>query len=217
MLFVRPATRDDAADIARIDVETWRTSYAGILPDKVLLGLTTGRLAGEWQSQLSRRPDDVRVAEWTGAGVIGFGSCGPIRNSVEGLAGEVHTLYVMPVEGSIAVVHLLIDNDAKPVDVVVGRPTGALRIVARDDEGKLSQGAVILRLNGDLIPLDMVGRRYEMAPGFDAAGERVLERLPPGAYEVWVVLGYGPLPAQPGARAGISAGEERVQVTVPKP
>jgi ribosomal protein S18 acetylase RimI-like enzyme len=96
MLFVRPATRDDAADIARIDVETWRTSYAGILPDRVLLGLTTGRLASEWQSQLSHRPDDVRVAEWTGAGVIGFGSCGPIRNSVEGLAGEVHTLYVSP-------------------------------------------------------------------------------------------------------------------------
>ena len=80
MLFVRPATRDDAGDIARIDVETWRTSYAGILPDKVLLGLTNGRLAGEWQSQLSHRPDDVRVAEWTGAGVIGFGSCGAIRN-----------------------------------------------------------------------------------------------------------------------------------------
>src|ERR1043165_1217950 len=136
---------------------------------------------------------------------------------VRGRKGEVHTLYVMPVEGAIAVVQLPIDNDAKPVEVVVGRPTGALRIVARDDEGKPSQGAVILRLNGDLIPLDIVGRRYEMAPGFDAAGERVLERLPPGAYEVWVVRGYGPLPAQPGARVGISAGEERVQVTVPKP
>ena len=96
MLFVRPATRDDAADIARIDVETWRSSYAGILPDKVLLNLTPGRLAGEWQSQLVHRPDDVRVAEWTGAGVIGFGSCGTIRHPVDGLAGEVHTLYVSP-------------------------------------------------------------------------------------------------------------------------
>ncbi|HLJ21319.1 MAG TPA: N-acetyltransferase [Stellaceae bacterium] len=96
MLFVRPATRDDAADIARIDVDTWRASYAGILPDKVLLNLTAVRLAGDWQAQLAHRPDDVRVAEWTGAGVIGFGSCGIIRNPVEGLAGEVHTLYVSP-------------------------------------------------------------------------------------------------------------------------
>ncbi|MGH7125867.1 MAG: GNAT family N-acetyltransferase [Stellaceae bacterium] len=96
MLFVRPASRDDAADIARIDVETWRTAYAGILPDKVLLGLTAGRVAVDWQSQLVHRPDDVRVAEWTGAGVIGFGSCGAIRHAVEGLAGEVHTLYVSP-------------------------------------------------------------------------------------------------------------------------
>src|SRR5258708_32219402 len=87
MLFVRPATRDDAADIARIDVETWRTSYAGILPDKVLLGLTTGRLAREWQSQLSHRPDDVRGAERPRAGVIAFGRCAPIPNPAEGHAG----------------------------------------------------------------------------------------------------------------------------------
>ncbi|HTS92131.1 MAG TPA: GNAT family N-acetyltransferase [Stellaceae bacterium] len=94
MLFVRPAIREDAAEIARIDVETWRSAYAGILPDKVLLGLGRDRLRSDWQSQLAHRPDDVRVAEWTGAGVVGFGSCGPARQPIEGLSGEVHTLYV---------------------------------------------------------------------------------------------------------------------------
>jgi ribosomal protein S18 acetylase RimI-like enzyme len=96
MLFVRPATREDAAEIARIDVETWRAAYAGILPDKVLLGLAPQRLASEWLAQLSHRPDDIRIAEWTGVGLVGFGSCGAVRHPVEGLAGEVHTLYVMP-------------------------------------------------------------------------------------------------------------------------
>ena len=33
---VRPATVDDAADIARIHVESWRTAYAGIYDEHVL-------------------------------------------------------------------------------------------------------------------------------------------------------------------------------------
>ena len=137
--------------------------------------------------------------------------------TIRGKNGEVHTLYVMPVEGLIAVVHLPIGaKEAKPVEAVVGRPSGALRIVAADPEGKPAGGGVILRLNGDLIPLEIVTRRYGPTAGFDAAGERVLDRLPPGAYEVWLVRTRGPLPAQPSARVGISSGEERVAITVPK-
>jgi len=96
MLFVRPASRADAGDIARIDVETWRTAYPGILPDKVLLGLTPSRLTAEWEAQLVHRPQDVRIAEWTGAGIVGFGSCGAARTAVAELTGEVNTLYVTP-------------------------------------------------------------------------------------------------------------------------
>jgi ribosomal protein S18 acetylase RimI-like enzyme len=96
MLFVRPATRADAGEIARIDVETWRTAYPGILPDRVLLGLTPARLAVEWAAQLGHRPEDVRVAEWSGAGVVGFGSCGAARMPIGEFSGEVNTLYVAP-------------------------------------------------------------------------------------------------------------------------
>jgi ribosomal protein S18 acetylase RimI-like enzyme len=96
MLFVRPATRADAGEIARIDVETWRMAYPGILPDKVLLELTPARIAAEWAAQLGHRPEDVRVAEWSGAGIVGFGSCGTARLPVAELSGEVNTLYVAP-------------------------------------------------------------------------------------------------------------------------
>jgi len=96
MLFVRPAAQADASEIARVDVETWRNAYPGILPDKVLLALTPARLAAEWEAQLAHRPEDVRVAEWTGAGIIGFGSCGAARMPITGLQGEVNTLYVAP-------------------------------------------------------------------------------------------------------------------------
>lgn len=134
---------------------------------------------------------------------------------IHGRNGEAHTLYVMPVEGSIAVVHLTIGGEAKPVEAIVGRPAGALRIAAVDAEGKPSSGGIVLRYNGELIPVEIVGRRYETNTGFDAAGERVLDRLPAGTYEVWVVRDWA-LPPEPGARAGISAGETRVRVVVPK-
>lgn len=135
---------------------------------------------------------------------------------IRGKKGEMHTLYVLPAEGSIAVVHLPIgDSDAKPVDAVVGRPAGALRVVGVDPDGKPALGAVVLRYNGDFIPPDIVMRRYG-GPG-GALGERLLDRLPAGMYEVWLSRQWT-LPTQPAmARVGISTGEERVQITVPKP
>jgi len=33
MLRIRAATPDDAAAIARVQVETWRAAYVGIVPD----------------------------------------------------------------------------------------------------------------------------------------------------------------------------------------
>lgn len=96
MLRVRLPTRDDIAAIARIDVEAWRAAYPGILPDRVLVGLSPKRLALQWEHHVRRRPVDVRVAEWTGAGVVGFGDCGAARAALEGFGGEIYTLYVEP-------------------------------------------------------------------------------------------------------------------------
>jgi hypothetical protein len=134
---------------------------------------------------------------------------------IRGKKGEAHTLYVMPAEGSIAVMHLTISGDeARPVETVVGRPAGALRVVMVGSDGKPSVGAVVLRYNGEIIPASMIGRRY--GP-YTTVGERLLDRLPAGSYDVWVLTQRGLLPPQPNARVGISSGEERVQITVPKP
>jgi Carboxypeptidase regulatory-like domain len=123
---------------------------------------------------------------------------------IRGVGGEVHTLYVLPKEGSIAVVHLPIGGkDAKPVEAIVGRPAGALRIMATFSDGTPFAGDVFLRFNGELIPPNIV-KRY----GF-------LEHLPAGMYEVGVMPWSGP-PKEPGVRVRISSGEERVQITVPK-
>ena len=56
MIRLRPAKVADARAIARIHVETWRTTYAGILPDSTLVGMTVDGKAAGWR----RNPD----AKW---------------------------------------------------------------------------------------------------------------------------------------------------------
>jgi hypothetical protein len=47
----QPASRacpDDAEAIARVHVDSWRTTYQGILPDEVLAGLSVERRRAFW-------------------------------------------------------------------------------------------------------------------------------------------------------------------------
>jgi ribosomal protein S18 acetylase RimI-like enzyme len=93
---VRPAIMADAAAIARIDVECWRSTYAGILPDRLLLGLAESERRRSWVNEAARRPGDLLVATDTQGRVLGFGNCGRARDGDERFAGEVFTLYVAP-------------------------------------------------------------------------------------------------------------------------
>jgi ribosomal protein S18 acetylase RimI-like enzyme len=95
MVTVREAVGEDAGAIAAIDVETWRTTYAGILADRLLLGLNERSRAAAWARTIRREPGDVLVAA-DGQRVLGFGSCG--RQPMPDLkyAGEIFTLYVQP-------------------------------------------------------------------------------------------------------------------------
>ena len=94
---VRPARPPDAAAIACVHVDTWRSSYPGIVPKEYLVGMTEARQAVQWDAMLRRLspPEAVLVAEAQDAHdtlVVGFGSCGQARAGP--YAGEIYTLYV---------------------------------------------------------------------------------------------------------------------------
>ena len=92
---IRPARASDARGIARLDVETWRTTYAGMLSTPYLVGLSERRREAGWRSVIAHEPRDVRVAMNAAGDILGFGSCGPNRAD-RSFAGEVFTLYVAP-------------------------------------------------------------------------------------------------------------------------
>lgn len=92
---IRAARPGDARGIARLDVETWRATYAGILATPFLVGLSAQRREVGWATVIEREPRDVRVAVDSDGNIVGFGSCGRNRENAE-FAGEVFTLYVAP-------------------------------------------------------------------------------------------------------------------------
>ena len=103
-LKVRRATSDDASEIARVHVETWRNAYAGMVSESYLVGMTVAGQAFQWRRTVHRRDQVVLVAEASGAnpripaarGIVGFGSGGPSRHPNLGPGAEVYTLYVLP-------------------------------------------------------------------------------------------------------------------------
>jgi ribosomal protein S18 acetylase RimI-like enzyme len=104
MIRIRRAAKADAAAIGRVHVETWQAAYAGMLPDAMLAGMSDVRQSSYWSRLLSdpREARGVFVADDRDRGVVGFGSCGPVRDPPEGLngtetrVGEIYTLYVEP-------------------------------------------------------------------------------------------------------------------------
>ena len=98
MVRIRPARLSDASAIADIQVETWRDTYAGLIPDRTLLGLSRMCHIENWRRILrDMRADTItRVAEGADACVVGFANGGRARPTNLPYDGEVYTLYVLP-------------------------------------------------------------------------------------------------------------------------
>jgi ribosomal protein S18 acetylase RimI-like enzyme len=96
-LHVRPASGPDAGAIAGVQARSWQAAYLGILPNEILVGFGEAQGIAFWQRILERLDDhdSVLVAEFERE-VVGFVSCGPIRDRIPGYSGEFYALYVLP-------------------------------------------------------------------------------------------------------------------------
>jgi ribosomal protein S18 acetylase RimI-like enzyme len=96
-LTVRVARPNDAAEVARIYIESWHDTYPAVLPRAMLCAMTPAGQTARWSSAIrSQRRENVLVAEDPSAGIVGMVSLGPSRDRNLGFDGEVYTLYVDP-------------------------------------------------------------------------------------------------------------------------
>jgi GNAT superfamily N-acetyltransferase len=89
------AVEDDAPDIARVQVESWRTTYAGIVPDAYLAAMDADQRAARWREIFAGGERLAFVAE-DESGVFGFVSGGKLREAMDGYdGGELFALYLL--------------------------------------------------------------------------------------------------------------------------
>jgi L-amino acid N-acyltransferase YncA len=93
MVSIRSAEVQDAAAIAHVHVQSWLTTYAGVVPAEYLASLNVAERIPLWQDWL-QRDLCVHVAELEGV-VVGFASGGPIREPLGEYKAEMYAIYLL--------------------------------------------------------------------------------------------------------------------------
>lgn len=92
----RVALAEDAGDIARVHVESWRTTYRGLLPDGFLAAMDVREYENRWSRTLrdSHQRSAVFVVEEQGR-IVGYASCGRERDGDRRYEGELYAIYLL--------------------------------------------------------------------------------------------------------------------------
>ena len=91
---VRPAEVADAAAIARVHVDSWRTTYRDLLSDEFLASLDASSYEERWRRILEDGSSGVYVAA-EGREIAGFASGGRERAGEQGYEGELYAIYLL--------------------------------------------------------------------------------------------------------------------------
>jgi ribosomal protein S18 acetylase RimI-like enzyme len=94
---IRAAYAIDTLAIARVQVDSWRTTYAGIVPADYLASLSYEHQEKFWGHIVSTVSGAaaVYVAETDTGEVVGFAASGPERSSNESYQGELYAIYLL--------------------------------------------------------------------------------------------------------------------------
>ncbi|MGC1310161.1 MAG: GNAT family N-acetyltransferase [Phormidesmis sp.] len=96
-MIIREATHSDIAAITRVHVDTWRTTYRGIVPDENLANLSYERRENGWHHIFNHASEDgnfTYVAEEE-TGIVGFANGGVERTDDPIYKGELMAIYIL--------------------------------------------------------------------------------------------------------------------------
>ncbi|WBX80229.1 GNAT family N-acetyltransferase [Virgibacillus salarius] len=91
---IRKAIMADAAKIAYVHVESWKSTYKGIIPDAYIQKQTYERRTNLWNDNL--RNQTVFIAEDHTGNIVGFAVGGQERtNDYPSYQGELYAIYLL--------------------------------------------------------------------------------------------------------------------------
>ena len=91
---IRQAKAEDAAGIAKVHVDSWRSTYKGIMPADILNNLSYGKRTELWEKNLADETNYVVVAENT-VGIIGFGTASKREMNTVDRSGDLTSIYLL--------------------------------------------------------------------------------------------------------------------------
>ena len=96
---IREARPADAAGVARVQVESWHTTFRGRLPEDFLAEIKLERRVSRWEESLNdpaRAEEELVFVAEAGAGeVVGFASGGREREGDAEFDGELYAIYLL--------------------------------------------------------------------------------------------------------------------------
>lgn len=90
---IRSATPADIPGIARIHIDSWNSTYRGLIPQAYLDDLTLEGRELLWKASLPQPGRFTWVAQDVQDGIVAFAHAGPARGKDPGYDGELYALY----------------------------------------------------------------------------------------------------------------------------
>jgi GNAT superfamily N-acetyltransferase len=95
-MLIRIADINDATAISMVHIDTWRTTYRGMVPDYIIDGLDYVKNNERWRQTLSQGEDRrTYIAISDDGKIVGFATAGPNRNCQYKFDGELYAIYIL--------------------------------------------------------------------------------------------------------------------------
>ena len=92
---IRKAILSDAKGIAKVHVESWKSTYKNIIPDEFLEKLSYDQRTDLWNHNISTEGNYVFVAENNQREIIGFADCGKRDRNIDANSGDLTSIYLL--------------------------------------------------------------------------------------------------------------------------
>ena len=93
-MHIRQAQLKDAEGIAKVHVDSWRTTYKGIIPNEYLDGLSYEQREELWVKNMGNPDNYVVVAENSDGRIVGFATAGKRGENQTEKAADLTSIYL---------------------------------------------------------------------------------------------------------------------------
>lgn len=92
---IREAVLADAPGIAQVHVDSWRTTYGGIIPSQHLANLSYAKRTDLWKRNIARADNFVIVAETNEGKIIGFADAWKRETNTVDRSSDLTSIYLL--------------------------------------------------------------------------------------------------------------------------